>query len=67
MNADEPKCLHCERRLRNAPLGLCTRCYARKPIRRLYIRRRGWTPKWEAHILRLTARARKRLPLFDDE
>ena len=34
-------------------------------IRRLYRRRSDWTPAWEAHLLRLTERARRRLPLFE--
>jgi hypothetical protein len=42
-------------------------CYAVKGIRVLYLRRRGWTPEWEAHLRRLTERARNRLPLFPDE
>jgi hypothetical protein len=67
MNAATPKCLHCERRQRSTPTGLCARCHARKPIRILYTRRRNWTRQWEAHLLRLTERARKRLPLFDHE
>jgi hypothetical protein len=66
MAAVTPRCLHCERRARMSGLGLCSRCYARRPIRQLYIRRRGWTPEWEAHLCRLTERARRRLPLFGD-
>jgi hypothetical protein len=61
-----PRCLHCERRACASGSGLCSRCYARRPIRQLYIRRRGWTPQWEVHLRRLTERARRRLPLFDD-
>jgi hypothetical protein len=62
-----PLCLHCERRRRSQGLVLCSRCNARKLIRQLYVRRRGWTPQWEAHLRRLTARARSRLPLFDND
>lgn len=62
-----PLCLHCERRPPINPFGLCADCYAVKGVRRLYVRRRGWTPQWEAHLRRLTERARLRLPLFDNE
>jgi hypothetical protein len=64
--APEPLCLHCERRPPADQLGLCDACGATHCIRVLYTRRRGWTPRWEAHLRRLTARARLRLPLFDD-
>jgi hypothetical protein len=60
-------CLHCERRPVVSGLGLCGSCHARQSIRRLYVKRRGWTPDWELHLRRLTERARNRLPLFDDE
>jgi hypothetical protein len=61
---DTALCLHCERRPRAERLGLCTRCAAVPGIRVLYERRRGWTPAWDAHLRRLAARARRRLPLF---
>ena len=61
----DPLCLHCERRPRATPLGLCAACDAVPNVRVLYARRRGWTPRWEAHLRRLAARARLRLPLFD--
>lgn len=64
----EPVCLHCERRPSAGRLGLCTVCGFRGTIRALYaVRRRGWTPEWEAHLRRLTARATKGLPLFEEE
>jgi hypothetical protein len=67
MNASENKvCLHCELREPCSERGLCQVCHARKPIRVLYLRRRGWTPEWEAHLQRLTRRARLKLPLFDE-
>ena len=28
--------------------------------------RDGWAPEWEAHLCRLTERAKKKLPLFED-
>jgi hypothetical protein len=62
-----PLCLHCERRRSADGSGLCRRCYARQAVRILYVRRRGWTPHWEAHLRRLTERAKKRLPLFDND
>jgi hypothetical protein len=39
-------------------------CHAAKGIRKLYVRRKGWTPQWEAHLRRLARRAQARLPLF---
>jgi hypothetical protein len=60
-------CLHCEKRPPASRLGLCLVCGAIKGIRRLYVKRRGWTPQWEAHLRRLTERARLRLPLFEDD
>ena len=67
MNETEPNlCLHCERRPRASALGLCAECRAVRGIRRLYVRRRGWSESWEAHLLRLTERAQQRLPLFEE-
>jgi hypothetical protein len=62
----DPLCLHCDRRIADARRGLCTRCFAVKGIRVLYKRRRGWTPQWEDHLRRLTERAKRQLPLFED-
>ncbi len=59
-------CLHCEARPASTRLGLCAECGRCRGIRRLYRRRHGWTPEWEAHLRRLTRRAQLRLPLFDD-
>jgi hypothetical protein len=61
----DPLCLHCERRPGVAGLGLCPACHASDYIRILYVRRRGWTPAWEAHLRRLADRAKRGLPLFD--
>jgi hypothetical protein len=58
-------CLHCEWNRALTTLGLCELCHRRRSIRRLYRRRPGWTPKWEAHLIHLTRRARAGLPLFD--
>jgi hypothetical protein len=61
-------CLHCERRPSAGRLGLCAVCHARSCIRVLYVvRRRDWTPEWEVHLRRLTERAKKKLPLFEEE
>jgi hypothetical protein len=65
--ANEPLCVHCEQRPSTTELDLCTVCHAVKSIRVLYLRRRGWTPEWEQHLRRLTARAKQRLPLFPRE
>jgi len=59
-------CVHCEARPPVNGLGLCADCNGRRGTRVLYLRRRGWTPEWEAHLRRLTRRARLRLPLFDE-
>jgi hypothetical protein len=63
----DPICLHCEHRPTVTDLGLCSVCHAVKGIRVLYLRRRGWTPEWEAHLRHLTERAKRRLPLFSDD
>jgi hypothetical protein len=63
--AQSVPCLHCERRPKAHYLGLCAPCAASRGVRLLYQKRRGWTPAWEAHLRRLTERARLRLPLFD--
>jgi len=64
--SNEPFCVHCEQRPSATALDLCSDCHANKGIRVLYLRRRGWTPEWELHLRRLTARAKQRLPLFPD-
>jgi hypothetical protein len=62
---DDP-CVHCEARPAANGLGLCADCNGHFGTRMLYLRRRGWTPEWEAHLRRLTRRAQLRLPLFDE-
>lgn len=62
---NEGPCLHCERQGERDDLELCPKCAEVESIRVLYLRRRGWTPRWEAHLRRLTLRARARLPLFE--
>jgi hypothetical protein len=59
-------CVHCEARPAVNALRLCADCNACRGTRVLYRRRRGWTPEWEAHLRRLSRRARLRLPLFDE-
>ena len=63
----DPICLHCERRPTVTDLGLCSTCHSIKGVRVLYLRRRGWTPEWEAHLRQLTERAKQHLPLFPEE
>jgi hypothetical protein len=58
-------CLHCESAPAASRFGLCERCRTIRAVRRLYIRRRGWTPEFEAHLMRLRRRAEQKLPLFD--
>lgn len=62
----ETCCVHCERAAIVDRLGLCPACQAVETTRVLYVRRRGWTPAREAHLRRLTRRARARLPLFEE-
>jgi hypothetical protein len=59
-------CIHCEQRPAETLLDLCPVCHANNNIHVLYVRRRGWTPQWEAHLRRLAERAKQRLPLFPD-
>ena len=64
--AAAPKiCLHCEAAPTAGRFGLCERCGSKRGIRRLYRRRRGWTPEFEAHLMQLRRRAEQKLPLFD--
>jgi hypothetical protein len=58
-------CLHCEEAPAVSRFGLCERCRSKRGIRVLYARRRGWTPEFEAHLMRLRRRAEQKLPLFD--
>jgi hypothetical protein len=67
ISLSDPLCVHCEQRPATTALDLCSVCHAVKSIRVLYLRRRGWTPEWELHLRRLTARAKLRLPLFPRE
>jgi len=67
LSFNDPVCIHCEQRPAVSGLGLCSVCHAGKNIRVLYLRRRGWTPEWEMHLRRLTARAKQRLPLFPSQ
>lgn len=57
-------CIHCELQPAALPSSLCVRCKSFSGIRRLYLRRRGWTQRWETHLLKLTRRAQQQLPLF---
>jgi len=57
-------CLFCEQAPAVTTYGLCSACNQIKTIRRVYRVGRGRTPEWEAHLLHLTERAKRRLPLF---
>jgi hypothetical protein len=63
--AAEP-CLHCERQPASHYVGLCATCASSIGIRQCYVKRRHWTPEWEAHLRRLTERASRGLPLFPE-
>jgi hypothetical protein len=67
MNGTEEGCLHCERVVAVNALGLCAGCNGVSGVRRLYQRRRGWTPAWEEHLRKLARRARQQLPLFEEK
>jgi hypothetical protein len=58
-------CRHCEAAPAVSRFGLCEHCRSRRGIRQLYLRRRGWTPEFEAHLMRLRRHAEQKLPLFD--
>jgi hypothetical protein len=59
-------CLFCESGLASTSYGLCKACCQLPALRRMYMRSRGRTPEWEAHLLYLTERASRRLPLFEE-
>jgi hypothetical protein len=48
-------------------LGLCPTCASKKRVRLLYKIRHDRPAGWEEHLERLTERARKKLPLFDED
>jgi hypothetical protein len=58
-------CLHCEAAPAAGRYSLCERCGAKRAVRRLYRRHRGWSAAFEAHLMRLRRRAEQKLPLFD--
>src|SRR5438067_1411336 len=60
-------CKHCEARPRATTLGLCPVCDATGGIRLLYHCTRHLSPEREDRLRVLSERARRRLPLFDDE
>jgi hypothetical protein len=66
MSGPEP-CKHCEARPRETALGLCGRCDALGCVRQLYEKTRGLSPEREDRLRLLAERARRRLPLFEDE
>src|SRR5262245_24222186 len=60
-------CRFCERAPAVTVYGLCATCNQVRARRRVYRVARGGTPEWEAHLLYLTERAKRRLPLFEEE
>lgn len=62
--ADSSLCLHCELLPKEDSSLLCPRCKSMAGIRRLYLRRRGWTPHWDAHLQHLSQKAKRQQPLF---
>ncbi len=67
MSGEEDPCKHCEVRARATALGLCARCDGQGCVRQLYEKTRGLTPEREDRLRLLAERARRRLPLFDDD
>jgi hypothetical protein len=64
---EQEVCKHCEARPRLTPLGLCGRCDGLDGVRLLYEKTRGLAPEREDRLRTLAERARRRLPLFDDQ
>lgn len=60
-------CLHCEAAPQEHYLRLCLQCAGKYGIPRLYKKTTRWTPAWDAHLQKLSERARAGLPLFSDE
>ena len=58
-------CLFCEKAPAFTWYGLCEKCSQNKARRRLYLCGRSPSPEWEAHLLYLTDRAKRKLPLFE--
>lgn len=54
-------CLHCEQRPAVTELGLCACCDAEACVKDLYRRGHHWTPAWELHLRRVTARVQRQL------
>ena len=64
VTADSSLCIHCELLPKHDSSLLCARCKSMAGIRRLYLRRRGWTPHWDAHLNILSQKAKLQMPLF---
>jgi hypothetical protein len=67
MSDDHEMCKHCEARLPTTALGLCAHCDAQGCVRQLYEKTRHLTPEREDRLRLLAERARRRLPLFDED
>jgi hypothetical protein len=61
---EQPLCVHCEKAPQTTELRLCARCAHKSQVRVLY---KPVAAAWSAHLDRLAARARLRLPLFPRE
>jgi len=59
-----PLCLHCERAEANTQLGICSACYAKNLVRRVYFKTSRKPPARVARLDQLRERANARLPLF---
>lgn len=62
-----PACLHCEQAPQETYLRLCRRCASVRGLRRIYKKTASWTPERDARIQALVERAKRQLPLFDDD
>jgi hypothetical protein len=60
-------CQHCEERPGVTKLGLCVECHAKIKIRTMYVPKRTRKPADESIIARFRERAKRGLPLFEEE
>ena len=60
-------CLHCEQAPRQTFLRLCHVCASQSGIRRLYRKTSGWTAERDARIQAMVEKAKRQVPLFEEE
>src|SRR5579864_9258978 len=60
-------CLHCELAEATTQLGICSACYTKNLVRRVYFKTTRKPPARVARLDQLRDRANARLPLFEDE